>query len=90
MKDFLNSLGITLPGHFEGDNYIIELSDAEEYDKIFSKLDRREDVEEDEDSSIISMDSSSVSFSNEKFQLLLKANFESDEYQLVVSEKMKG
>ena len=52
MKEFLRKLGITQSGHYSSNNnYVIDLDDSKDYDKICSILDKSDLVEEHKDNS---------------------------------------
>lgn len=85
MKELLQKLGITQPGYYSSsDTYVIDFENADQYSKAFSKLDRSDLVEEIQDSSISNVTVSNVLYVNNDYSLNLIANFEDDEYKLVV------
>jgi len=86
MKNFLNKLGITKIGYYNGDNYIIDLDNDLEFSKVYSKLDKSELLEPDDEYSSINLIESSIKYFNDDYELTLSANFENDEYKLIVSE----
>lgn len=89
MKELLNEIGITQSGHYDGDTYIIEFESDSEYNKAFSKLDKSDLVEEKDDASSITLDTSIVVYEADNFMLTLIANFNTNKYELKVNE-MKG
>lgn len=87
MKELLNNIGITQVGYYSSNNtYVIDFDDANEYDKVFSKLDKSDLVEENDDASVINVDVSNVMYMNENYSLNLIADFDSDTYKLVVTK----
>lgn len=87
MKELLNNIGITQVGYYSSNNtYVIDFDDANEYDKAFSKLDKSDLVEENDDASVINVDVSNVMYMNENYSLNLIADFDSDTYKLVVTK----
>lgn len=87
MKDLLDKIGIKEAGYFSSeDNYIIDFEDADAYNKAFAKLDNSSLIEENSDSSLITSNISNILYLNRDFSLNLIANFETDEYKLVVTE----
>lgn len=86
MEDFLkNTLGIKDVGHYSKSNsYIIDIDDSDYYGKIYSILDKSDEVEEDEDSSMITIHNSNIVFRSDDYQLTLVADFDQDTYKLVV------
>ena len=90
MKELLNKIGITQAGFFDKDkSYVIEFETDQDYNKAFSRLDKSDELEEDDDASAITLDTSIVVYTNDKYKLALVANFEQNKYELRVTE-MKG
>lgn len=90
MKDILKKIGITEAGYFsEDDNYIIDFENSNQFNKAFSRLEKSDLVEENEDSSVIDLNVSNVLYVNDDYSFNLIAEFEQDVYRLVVSE-LKG
>lgn len=87
MKELLSKIGITEPGYFsDSKTYVIDFESSNDYSKAFSKLDITDLVQEVEDSSISNTTVSNVLYTNDQYSLNLIANFEDDEYKLVVHE----
>lgn len=87
MKELLSKIGITEPGHFSEDgNYVIDFETSNEFNKAFSKLDKSELVDENDDASSITLETSTVMYEAEGFTLSLIADFMHDTYRLVVTE----
>lgn len=87
MKELLRKIGITEAGYFSSNNnYVIDFDNSDEYNKAFSKLDRTDLVEENDDTSVINMSVSNIMYSNNDFSLNLIADFDNDTYKLVVTE----
>ena len=87
MKELLNKIGINQAGHFEKDgSYVVEFETSNEYNKAFSRLDRCDVIEENPDSTAISLTASVVVYENDNFILQLVSDFEKDEYKLIVKE----
>lgn len=87
MKELLKKIGITEAGYFSSNNnYVIDFDNSEEYNKAFSKLDRTDLVEENDDTSVINMNVSNIMYSNNEFSLNLIADFDNDTYKLVVTD----
>lgn len=87
MKELLNKIGITEEGHMSsGNNYIIDLEDSDHYNRIFSKLDKSDLVEENEDSSVVNLDVTNILYLADGYSLNLIADFDQDTYKLVVTE----
>lgn len=87
MKELLNKIGITQVGYYSSnDTYVIDFEDSKEYDKVFSKLDKSELVEENDDASVINVDVSNIMYMSDDYSLNLIADFDSDTYKLVVTK----
>lgn len=87
LEKFLEELGITQVGHYTASNaYIIDIEDSNEYGKVYSLLDKSDAVEEDEDSSTITVHTSNIVYESEDFQFTLIADFDQDTYKLVCKE----
>lgn len=87
MKEFLKKLGITQAGYYSSkNNYVIDLDDAKDYDKICSTLDKSDLVEENPDSSVINTSVSNILYVGDQFSLNVIADFDNDTYKVVVTE----
>ena len=87
MKNFLKDIGITNDGYFnDNSDYIIDLESSDEYNKVYSKLSKADNLEEDGEESKIDLDTSNILFYSEDFELNLIANFDEDTYQLIITE----
>lgn len=87
MKEILKKIGITEPGYFsDDDNYIIDFENSEQFNKAFSRLEKSDLVEENEDSSVVDLNVSNVMYISDDYSFNLIAEFEQDIYKLVVSE----
>lgn len=86
MDEFLADLGIDGNFRRSASSYVLDIEDSNEYGKIYSILDNSDLVEEDGESSQITVDYQSVQFYNDDYLLQLIADFESDEYRLTIKE----
>ena len=87
MKELLSKIGISEAGHFsEEGNYVIDFETSNQFNKAFSKLDKSDLVDENEDASSITLETSTVMYVAEGFTLALIADFDQDTYRLVVTE----
>ena len=87
LEKFLNNIGISNVGHYTKSNaYVIDLEDSNEYGKVYSCLDKCEKLEEDEDSSTLTIHNSNIVFESEDYQFVLIADFDQDTYKLVCKE----
>ena len=87
MKELLSKIGITEAGYFSKDkNYVIDFESSDQFNKAFSKLDKSDLVEENEDSSVVNLNVTNVMYISEDYSLNLIADFSADTYKLVVTE----
>ncbi len=88
MEEFLKELGITKQGRKnENGYYVIDIDDSNEFGKIFSRLDKSDLVDEDEESSSITLDSANITYLSDDYTITLMADFENDtDYKLVMRE----
>ena len=89
MDNFLSKLGIDLEGERQGNNYIVDIPDSNIFNNIFSLLDISDLVEENDDSSSITLNSSNVEYIGDDYLLNLIADFSQDIYKLVITELSK-
>ena len=86
MEEFLNSLGIEGQLQKSKSSYVLDILDSNDYGKIYSILDKSDEVEEDPESSQVTLDYSSIQFYNDEYNIQLIADFENDEYRLTIKE----
>ena len=86
MEEFLKQIGITEEGHETTDgNYVVDLDDSDHFNKIFSKLDKSDLVEENEDSSVVNVNITNILYIGDEYAVNLVADFNEDAYKLVVT-----
>lgn len=86
MEELLKSIGITAAGEYTKDGaYVIDIKDYNEYGKYFSLLENSE-LEEVQDTSLITIHTTSVTYANDDYQLVLQADLDEDMYKLVVTQ----
>lgn len=87
MNELLKQIGIDAePIKSENGSYNIDIEDSNEYGRYFSKLDKSDLVEEEQDASSVNFENSSIQFTNDKYTLTLLADFENDTYSLNIRE----
>ena len=86
MEEFLQSIGIKGKLQKSSNSYVMDIDDSNEYGKIYSLLDKSEDVEEDPESSQVTFDYSSIQFFNDDYIIQLIADFENNTYRLTIKE----
>ena len=85
MEEFLKKLGIfEKPVESDDNSLVINIEDSDEYGRYYSKLDRSNLIQEDEDASQVALDSSSIQYLSDDYTLTLLADFEADVYSLVI------
>lgn len=82
MEKFLKELGITGEYNTSGDILTMDIEDSNTYYRIFSILDKSDKVEQDEDSTLISLESMSTQFVNDEYTITLLADLDNDAYKL--------
>lgn len=88
MEEFLKELGIQgTPQRTDNSTYVLDIEGPDNYGRIYSRLDRSDLVEEDEDASQLTLDTSALRYENDEYQLTLLADFNEDTYQLVIQLK---
>ena len=87
MNELLKQIGIDAePVKGENGSYNIDIEDSNEYGRYFSKLDKSDLIEEEQDASSVNFENSSIQFTNDKYTLTLLADFENDTYSLNIRE----
>lgn len=87
MEQLLREIGISeIPQQGEDGTYIIDIRDSNDYGKYYSKLDRSDLLDEDEESSNVTVDGSTIVYISDDYTLTLIADFASDQYKLTIRE----
>lgn len=88
IQDLLKELRIENKEPYENENgsYTIDLDNSNEYSRYYSKLDKSDMFEEDEEASQVSIETSSIQYLSDDFIVTLMANFDTDEYKLIIRE----
>lgn len=92
IDELLDELNIDKePKENENGSWTIDLDNSNEYDRYASKLRKAEDrgiIEEDQEASQAGIETSSIQYINddEDIVLTLMANFDLDEYKLIIRE----
>lgn len=87
MEDFLREIGIQ--GELRSTNnnsMVLDIDGSENYGRIYSRLDRSDLVEEDEESSQLTENTASIQYISENYLINLLADFNNDTYKLVIKE----
>ena len=85
-KEYLESIGIDKQGEYNNDGYVVPLIDSNDYGKVFSILEKSDDLDILEDNQVITDEGSSLMYESisEPFLLNLIADWEANIYQLIV------
>lgn len=89
LNQLLDNLNINYPGEYgRGDSsYIIDLDSDTDWGKIYTILDNSSDLYQNEENVLLTEHNSSLIYDYEDtFMLNLKADFDNEQYSLVISE----
>ena len=88
VKDILNELKIPYEGTYgKNDSYIIDLANDQEWGKVYSILESNEDIEEQEESTLLTVHNANLIYEYKNWQFVLSADFDNnDNYRLTVKE----
>lgn len=89
MLELLKTLGLStyVGTRSKNDSYIIDLDSDLDFGKIYSILEENDDVYQLEDNTLLTVHNASMFYEyDEKYQLNLKGNFDTEEYSLVITE----
>ena len=87
MRNFLKELGIEAVGYFsDNNNYIVDIENSDDFNKVFSKLDNCDLLEEDEDFSVVNVNASNIMYFSDKYTINLIADYDENKYKLVISD----
>ena len=86
MEELLKSVGITEKGEYTPEGaYVVDMKDYDEYNKYFSLL-QKSDLDEVQDTAQITLHTTNVTFTSDKYQVVLQADLDEDLYKVVVTE----
>ena len=86
LEQLLKDLHITKQGKMNGDKYIINLDNSDEFSRMYTVLDKYEDADLDPEEMIMSSSSSLMVYLTDDFDITLKADFDKDTYQMIIEE----
>ena len=90
MREFLKKLGIDEIGYYKDKAYIIDLDNDTQFCKIYSKLEKSDLIEpDDDDYQAINLFEFNIKYYNEDYEITLSVNFENDTYKVIVEEVEK-
>lgn len=87
MEKFLKKLGINNVGYYnKSGTYVIDLENSNQYGRVYSILDKCNDIEEIDDESELTLHSSRIVYESDKYKFSLIADFDKDFYKLTCNE----
>lgn len=87
MDEVLRKLGVVLDGEFTKDgSYVADIYDSDEFGRVYSALEKNDEVEELYDHSLLTIHNTSVSYLYGDYQITLVADFDQNLYKLTMSE----
>ena len=88
IKEILNELNIDYEGTYnKNDSYVIDLADDAEWGKIYSILESNEEIEEQEESTLLTVHNANLIYEYNGWQFVLSADFDNnDNYRLTIKE----
>ena len=85
MREILKELGIDAFGTTSSNGmYVVDIDSSDMYGKIYSKLDRNEDLEYLSDISSLTANASNLAYDYGDYRINLIADFDNDQYKLVI------
>ena len=69
MEEFLKKIGLDGELRRSASSYVLDIEDSNDYGRIYSILDNSDEVEEEEESSQVTEDYSSIQFYNDNYLL---------------------
>lgn len=87
VKEYLKSIGIHYIGTETDKAYVIDLANSDDYGRVFSILDRCDDLDILQDNQVITEQGSSLMYESDSTDYILNliADFDADKYQLIVN-----
>ena len=85
LKEFAKKLNINLDGRMEGEKYIIDIANSDEYSRMYTLLDNSDLVDIDEDSTLLTDKVGELLFIGDDYDVKLVGNFAQDLYRIVIT-----
>lgn len=86
LQALLKSLNITKEGKMSNNKYLITLDNSDEYSRMYTNLDKNGDTYLDPEGMIMSSSTSLMTYLTDDFDITLKADFDNDNYYLIIEE----
>jgi hypothetical protein len=85
LKEFVKKLNINLEGRMEGEKYIIDIANSDEYSRMYTLLDNSDLVDVDEDATLLTDKVGELLFIGDNYDVKLVGNFAQDLYRIVIT-----
>lgn len=87
IEEYLQSIGIKNKGTMSDGAYVIDMIDSDEYGKVYSKLERCDDLDVMENNQVVTEQGVSITYisNSEPYILDLLADLDGNVYQLVIN-----
>lgn len=84
--DVLEKLNIPNQGNLTGKTYVMNLDDSDDYGKYYSLIDKNSAVEYQEENSSLNLMCATLIYTLDNFLITLYADYDEDEYKLVIKD----
>lgn len=84
--DVLKKLNIPNQGNLTGKTYVMNLDDSDDYGKYYSLIDKNSAVEYQEENSSLNLMGATLIYTLDNFLITLYADYDEDEYKLVIKD----
>lgn len=84
--DVLKKLNIPNQGNLTGKTYVMNLDDSDNYGKYYSLIDKNSAVEYQEENSSLNLMGATLIYTLDNFLITLYADYDEDEYKLVIKD----
>lgn len=84
--DVLEKLNIPNQGNLTGKTYVMNLDDSDDYGKYYSLIDKNSAVEYQEENSSLNRMGATLIYTLDNFLITLYADYDEDEYKLVIKD----
>lgn len=84
--EFAKTLGIDKEGKYYDDVYVIQLEDSNEFARMYSRLDKNENLDLDPEGIDLGTEGSTLVYLSDEFDVMLKSDFGEEYYAVEISE----
>lgn len=84
--DVLEKLNIPNQGNLTGKTYVMNLDNSDDYGKYYSLIDKNSAVEYQEENSSLNLMGATLIYTLDNFLITLYADYDEDEYKLVIKD----